>query len=146
VRWPEALKWRRAKKSPENADDRREDLDEAAQGIVPGTSPGFTTIKLEPVDEAAQGIAPDQGPTFNSYPKEERQRHADNTRRWLAYLIIGVVLTLDAALVATFIISTSLGGSFSKEDFSQAVTNLAGPNALAAAVIGFYYGKTSDAE
>lgn len=146
MRWPEIWKWRRGAKPTENAGDRHEDFDEAAQGVVPGVSPAFTTAKLEPVDEAAQGITPDQGPTFNSYPKEERQRHADNTRRWLAYIIIGVVLTLDVALVVTFIASSAFGGSFSKEDFSQAVTNLAGPNALAAAVIGFYYGKTSDAE
>lgn len=111
-----------------------DEFDEASKGIQPNNDP---VLSLGPYSEPAYG---------RWDPAHERKVFADKTRRRLAYLIIGVVLLLDVALVAAFIGSAFNGGNFSKEDFSQVIANLAGPNALAAAVIGFYYGKTSDSD
>ena len=65
--------------------------------------------------------------------------HDQVTRQFLAFAVLGIL----AALYLISIIALVTGG-LDGEKFTMAIAAISGPQALAAAVIGFYYGKKTD--
>lgn len=65
--------------------------------------------------------------------------HDQVTRQFLAFAVLGVL----AALYLISMIALVSGG-LNGETFTMAIAAISGPQALAAAVIGFYYGKKTD--
>lgn len=68
--------------------------------------------------------------------REARQRRTDTTRRWLAWGIAGSLILLH--LIA--VLAVALGG-LTPEQLVTVVGALSGVQTLAAAAVGFYFGR-----
>ena len=77
-------------------------------------------------------IRPGTGPIFRT----ETPPHVDTIRARLAFWVVIPVFVLYALVVAA-----GLFGFITSDDALPFVAALSGPQALAAAVVGFYYGK-----
>ena len=110
-------------------------------GAPEGTSP------TEEFDEASRNIVPDPEAEPSTVGKGHNQKrrvaraayvtegHIDRTRRQLAW---GLLVLLSGLYLAVFagVLTNRLTTDFTKE----LLLALAGPQALVAAVVGFYYG------
>ena len=67
--------------------------------------------------------------------------HDQITRRHIAYAVLASMILLDLAVFGFF-----LTGKIDTEKLTAAIAALAGPQALAAAVVGFYYGSVSETD
>jgi hypothetical protein len=107
-------------------EDESEPIEE---DVVPGTVPWFIS----------------EVPLRGQYSFVKKRRrwpkgtHDQVTRQFLAFAVLGIL----AALYLISIIALVVGG-LDKETFTMAIAAISGPQALAAAVIGFYYGKKTD--
>ena len=62
--------------------------------------------------------------------------HDQVTRQFVAFFILGLLSVLYLMSLGAFIL-----GGINQEGFVTAIAAISGPQTLAAAVIGFYYGK-----
>lgn len=67
-------------------------------------------------------------------PKSPKATHDQQTRRWLAILILGLVGLINVGIFTSFLL-----GGITDDQLTKAVAALSGPQALAAAAAGFYY-------
>lgn len=90
-------------------------------------------------DEEVLGedITPNSGPTLRAL--RPTATHDQSTRKGIAFTILALIALLYVAAVVAMI-----GGWVDQDEFALLITGLSGPQALAAAVIGFYYGKKED--
>jgi hypothetical protein len=97
------------------------------EGQVPAGSP--------PVREQVK--VHDKTPSSSGPARRPRRRSThESTRRTLAYVIIGESVSMYAILLTALLINR-----FDASSFGEIVAALAGPQALAAAVAGFYFAK-----
>lgn len=81
-----------------------------------------------------EDITPNDGPILRALKPEAT--HDQSTRKGIAFTILVLIALLYVAAVVAMIV-----GWVDQEEFALLITGLSGPQALAAAVIGFYYGK-----
>jgi small-conductance mechanosensitive channel len=77
-----------------------------------------------------EGLAP---PRKRRWPQGT---HDQVTRQFVAFFILGLLSVLYLVSLGAFIF-----GGINQEGFVTAIAAISGPQTLAAAVIGFYYGK-----
>lgn len=99
--------------------------------------PGQSTPQEEPA--AADDLTEDEVPETDDFFKEKKipePTHTDKTRRILALCILGALLLVYLAVFWQF-----LWTEMPLEKFTAAIAGISGLQALAAAAVGFYYGK-----
>lgn len=101
------------------------------------TQDGEAAPPEEPVAEGdlTEDEAPDTDEVFRE-KKVPDPTHTDKTRRLLALCILGALLLVYLAVFVQF-----LWANMPMERFTAAVAGISGLQALAAAAVGFYYGK-----
>lgn len=141
--------------SASEAESSSTPTDTQAQLNAPGSPTGSADSQVES-PEGLQADGPEglQDPFFkeNTAPfdgkltdvvgtRDPTGTHDQITRRVLAYSILGVVILINACMFGTY-----LWGSMTTSQLTTAIAALAGPQALAAAVVGFYYGSPTDSQ
>lgn len=93
-----------------------------------------------PTGEFEEDADPTLVPSFGAYEirsrKKPRWRHTADTRRFMAYGIVGVTLFLYAYLTIA-----AVHDWIESDQFTQLLAALAPLQALAAATIGFFFGR-----
>lgn len=108
---------RKKEEAPDNTEQRRK-----------GT--GSVTVDLtEDVEPEGPGLVPVRN-------RRPQGTHDQVTRQYIAFAILGIIALLYLGSLAAFIF-----GALNGEGFTMAIAAISGPQALCAAVIGFYYGK-----
>jgi len=99
--------------------------------------PELSSGKQQPSDAVInENEIPDEGlapPRKRRWPKGT---HDQVTRQFVAFFILGLLSVLYLLSLGAFIF-----GAISQEGFVTSIAAISGPQTLAAAVIGFYYGK-----
>lgn len=98
------------------------------------------TTNVNPAGEFEEDSDPTQVPQVGAYPvkfvKKPRWRHTADTRRFMAYGIVGVTLILYGYLTVAVVCDW-----IDADQFTQLLAALAPLQALAAATIGFFFGR-----
>lgn len=98
------------------------------------------TSNGNPLSEFEEDSDPTHVPQFGAYPvkfvQKPRWRHTADTRRIMAYAIVGVTLVLYGYLTVAVVYDW-----IDADKFTQLLAALAPLQALAAATIGFFFGR-----
>ena len=92
-------------------------------------------VEPAPLEELVENEVPEVQEFFKQTNVPE-PTHADKTRKTLALLILIALLCVYLAVFSMF-----LFGGLANEKFTAAIAGISGLQALAAAAVGFYYGK-----
>lgn len=87
------------------------------------------------VFDVVEHIPPESGPTLKTR-SYDLKRHLAVTRSWLAGGIIGVAILTTAGTIIAHV-----AGAMDTPTFSSTMSGLSGLQALAGAVVGFYFGS-----
>jgi len=109
-------------------------FDEGSRNVLPGKTP-MTGLEPDVFDEANR-VFPEKSQVAKFKKSKDLGTHDQRTRRRLAYSVVALIAVLYIGSFAAFI-----WGGFDKESFTSLVASISGPQALAAAVIGFYYAR-----
>jgi hypothetical protein len=112
-----------------SADDSSHDDQLVIEDVDPGSGPTFRQIDF------LENEIPRDKETF----RVTAPTHDQTTRKGLAFTVLGLIAVLYGAAAYGLI-----SGALDQDGFALLITGLSGPQALGAAVIGFYYGKKDD--
>lgn len=86
-------------------------------------------------DAITENVVPEADEVYE-HPLVPEPTHTDKTRRTLALGILGALLLVYLSVFAAFLLT-----NMPMEKFTAAIAGVSGLQALAAAAVGFYYGK-----
>lgn len=98
---------------------------EFTENLVPGSDDGYIT----------EDVVPEGKEVFKN-PTIPEPTHTDKTRRTLALGILGALILVYLGVFVCFLLT-----DMPMEKFTAAIAGASGLQALAAAAVGFYYGR-----
>jgi hypothetical protein len=101
-----------------------------------GAEHSWTFIADPRFHEGESEVQPGSGSVIQNLPPFVKDQHDATTRRWLAFLVLGVVTVLYGAAVAGVLFDW-----ITAEELGEVALVLGPTQALAAAVLGFYFGQ-----
>jgi hypothetical protein len=105
--------------------DELEPIGELTENLIPRSDDGYITEDVVPeVDEVLRS------------PTIPEPTHTDKTRRTLALGILGALILVYIGVFMCFLLT-----NMPMEKFTAAIAGVSGLQALAAAAVGFYYGR-----